>query len=354
MNDKKTILIVDDTAANIDLLKKILGQEFRVKVALSGEQALKVISKNNDIDMLLLDIMMPGMDGYTVCKTLKENPATEHIPVIFVTAMSEELNEEKGLLLGAVDYITKPLKPAITLARIRTHLAMHDHNRLLEQKVRERTVELEESRLEIIRQLGRAAEYKDNETGMHVIRVGHVARLIAESMSGGSTPWTELMFIASPMHDIGKIGIPDRLLLKPGRLEGKEWTMMQTHTEIGGKIIGESSSDLLQLAKEIALTHHERWDGKGYPKGLKGDDIPLSGRIVAVADTFDALTSVRPYKEAWSIEKSVEFIEEESGHFFDPQVVDHFRRVLPKILEVKETFVDDAQAAAPDDVLTAE
>ena len=341
MNDKKTILIVDDTAANIDLLKKILGQEYRVKAALSGEQALKVISKHNDIDMVLLDIMMPGMDGYTVCKILKNDPVTAHIPVIFVTAMSEEVNEEKGLSLGAVDYITKPLKPAITLARIRTHLAMHDQNRLLEQKVRERTAELEESRLAIVRQLGRAAEYKDNETGTHVVRVGHVARLIAESMSGGSTPWTELMFVASPMHDIGKIGIPDRLLLKPGKLEEEEWAVVKQHSEIGGKIIGEHASDLLQLAKEIALTHHERWDGKGYPKGLKGDAIPLSGRIVAVADVFDALTSVRPYKEAWSVEKSVAFIENESGHFFDPKVVDHFKRVLPQILQIKEEFVDE-------------
>lgn len=341
MNDKKTILIVDDTAANIDLLKKILGQEYRVKAALSGEQALKVISKHNDIDMVLLDIMMPGMDGYTVCKILKNDPVTAHIPVIFVTAMSEEVNEEKGLADGAVDYITKPLKPAITLARIRTHLAMHDQNRLLEQKVRERTAELEESRLAIVRQLGRAAEYKDNETGTHVVRVGHVARLIAESMSGGSTPWTELMFVASPMHDIGKIGIPDRLLLKPGKLEEEEWAVVKQHSEIGGKIIGEHASDLLQLAKEIALTHHERWDGKGYPKGLKGDAIPLSGRIVAVADVFDALTSVRPYKEAWSVEKSVAFIENESGHFFDPKVVDHFKRVLPQILQIKEEFVDE-------------
>lgn len=338
---KKTVLVVDDTAANIDLLKRILGPEYRLKAALDGEQALKIVGKHNDIDMVLLDIMMPGIDGYSVCEALKKDPVTAHIPVIFVTAMSEQLDEERGLSLGAVDYITKPLNPAITMARIKTHLALHDQNRLLEQKMRERTVELEESRLAIIRQLGRAAEFKDNETGMHVIRVSHYARLIAESMSGGSTAWTELIFKASPMHDVGKIGLPDGILLKPGKLDGKERAIVQKHSEFGAKIIGEHSSELLQLAKEIALTHHERWDGTGYPHGLKGEAIPICGRIVAVADVFDALTSKRPYKKAWSIDQSIATIDEESGHHFDPRVVGHFKSVLPAIIAIKEQFADD-------------
>lgn len=338
--NKATILIVDDTVENIDLLKHILEEKFIIKAAINGEQALKITQKSNDIDIILLDIMMPGMDGYEVCEALKNNPLTQHIPVIFISAMSDYMDEQKGLSLGAVDYITKPINPAITLARVQTHLNNYKINRGLDQEVKDRTKELEATQIALIRQLGRAAEYKDNETGMHVIRVGHYTKLIAESFAGQKTPWTELMFQAAPLHDIGKIGIPDAILTKPGALTEEEFIQMQDHCEIGANIIGNSKSPLLQLTREIALTHHERFDGTGYPNGLKGEEIAISGRIVSVADVFDALTEERPYKKAWSLEDAVNFIQEESGTHFDPDVVEHFMKVLDQIIAIKKAFPD--------------
>lgn len=340
MEYKYTILVVDDTAANINLLYNVLQDDYRVKAAPSGEKALKILQNDKSIDMVLLDIMMPDMDGYEVCRLMKSNPLTMHIPVIFVTALSEQGNEEKGLSIGAVDYITKPINPAITRARIKTHLALYDQNRELELRVKERTKELKESRLSIIRQLGRASEFKDNDTGLHIVRMSHYTRLICESIAGEATEWSDLMFQAAPMHDVGKIGIPDGILLKRGKLDEDEWALMHKHPLFGAEIIGDHDSKLLQLAKEIALTHHEKWSGSGYPSGLRGEEIPLSGRIVTVADIFDALTTVRPYKRAWSVEEAVAFIDEMSGKDFDPMVVEHFHKVLPQIIEYKERFSD--------------
>jgi len=337
---KYTILVVDDTPANINLLYNILQDDYKVKAAPSGQKALEILENDTSIDMVLLDIMMPRMDGYEVCKIIKENPVTAPIPVIFVTALSEHGNEEKGLALGAVDYITKPINPAITRARIKTHLALYNQNRELERKVDERTRELQETRLSIIRRLGRAAEFKDNETGLHVIRMSHYSRLISESMAGEATEWTDLVFQASTMHDVGKIGIPDGILLKAGRLDEDEWKVMKKHPLFGAEIIGEHPSRLLQMAKEIALSHHEKWDGSGYPTGLVGEAIPISARIAAVADVFDALTTERPYKNAWGVEDAVAYIDKACGKEFDPTVVEHFHRVLPEILLYKERFAD--------------
>lgn len=335
---RQTLLIVDDTPANIDLLTNILHDDYKVKAALNGMQALKILQKQGKVDMILLDIMMPEMNGYDVCKAIKEDPATADIPVIFISALSEQEDERKGLELGAVDYITKPINPAITKRRIQTHLALYDQTRELERMVEARTRELHESRLAIIRQLGRAAEFKDNETGLHVIRMSHYARLIAESMSGGANEWTDLIFQAAPMHDIGKIGIPDGVLLKPGKLDDTEWELMKRHPEFGAEIIGKHDSKLLQLAREVALCHHEKWNGSGYPSGLSGEAIPLSGRIAAIADVFDALTTERPYKKAWSVEQAVALIDESVAEHFDPVVVEHFHRVLPEMLEIMDRF----------------
>ncbi len=340
MENRQTILIVDDTPENIDLLSTILHDTYKVRAALNGTQALKVLEKKIAIDMILLDVMMPDMDGYEVCRIIKSNPLWKQIPIIFITALSAQEDEQKGLDLGAVDYITKPINPAITKARIKTHLALYDQNRELERRVDIRTRELNESRLAIIRQLGRAAEYKDNETGLHVIRMSHYTRLIAEALADEANEWTALMYQAASMHDVGKIGIPDHILLKPGKLDDLEWQFMRKHPEFGAEIIGEHDSELLQIAKEIALTHHEKWDGSGYPLGLKEDAIPLSGRIVAVADVFDALTTERPYKQAWSIEKAAEFITEAAGSHFDPDVVECFNRVLPEISKIKAEFAE--------------
>jgi len=339
-NNKKTILVVDDTPENIDILSGILRAEYKVKAALNGERALKIIQGDSKPDLILLDIMMPNMDGYEVCKILKNDPATAYIPIIFVSAKNQEADEKKGLELGAVDYITKPIAPALVMARVNTHLALSDQNRALEEKVRQRTAQLDESRYEIIQRLCRAAEYKDNETGMHVLRMSYYSKLIAESYSDDRS-WSDLVFQASPMHDVGKIGIPDSILLKPGKLDKDEWEMMQKHAEFGANILDNANSPLLIMSRSIALTHHEKWDGTGYPNGLKEDDIPIEGRIVAIADVFDALTSERPYKKAWAVEDVVKLIDENSGTHFDPGLVPIFHEVLPQILEIKEQYSED-------------
>ena len=336
---KQIILVVDDVPENIEILDGILRSQYTVKAALSGEKALKIAMQIDAPDLILLDIMMPDMDGYEVCKQLKAQICTRNIPVIFVTAMGEIENEARGFELGAVDYIIKPVSPAIVRARVRTHLALYDQNRVLEQKVKERTSELHATRLEIIRRLGRAAEYKDNETGLHVIRMSHYCRLIAQN-SGMKEDDVELLFNAAPMHDVGKIGIPDHILRKPGKLDPEEWEIMKQHAEIGTRIIGQHSSELLETARILALTHHEKWNGTGYPRQLRGEQIPITGRIVAIADVFDALTSVRPYKAAWPVEKAVALIKNERGEHFDPNVVDCFLNVLSEILKIKEKYAE--------------
>jgi putative two-component system response regulator len=339
LNDKQTILVVDDTPGNLDVLSGVLRPEYKVKIALNGERALKIANGDAKPDMILLDIMMPEMDGYEVCSQLKANPATSRIPVIFITAKNDEEDEKKGLDLGAVDYITKPINPSLVKARVRTQLALYDQNRALEQKVAERTEELKNTRMEVIHRLGRAAEFKDNETGLHVVRMSHYSRLIAERLEQGPD-WADLVFNAAPMHDIGKIGIPDKILLKQGKLNEEEWAIMRQHPRFGADIVGEHNSSLMQLSREIALSHHEKWDGSGYPYGLVGEDIPLSGRVIAIADVFDALTTKRPYKDAWSVEAAVKYIDDESGSHFDPVLVAIFHEVLPDILDIKEQYAE--------------
>ncbi|MEJ1297854.1 MAG: two-component system response regulator [Candidatus Sedimenticola sp. (ex Thyasira tokunagai)] len=336
---KQLILVVDDTPDNIDVLGGILSADYNIKAALNGEKALKIARTDPKPDMILLDIMMPGLDGYEVCQLLKADPVTSDIPVIFVTAKTETVDEQKGLELGAIDYITKPVSPPIVKARVHTHLVLYDQNRELTRRVNERTEELNHTRLQIIQRLGRAAEYKDNETGMHVIRMSNSSRLIAQAY-GGNDAWVEMFYNAAPMHDIGKIGIPDHVLLKPGKLDSDEWELMKKHAEFGAEIIGEDDNPLLQMSRTIALTHHEKWDGSGYPKGLVGEEIPLEGRIVAIADVYDALTSERPYKKAWSVEDAVKLIDENSDSHFDPSLVKLFHDVFPKILEVSKQYAD--------------
>ncbi|PKH55593.1 two-component system response regulator [Shewanella sp. Choline-02u-19] len=332
--DIATILVVDDTPGNIDILVGILSNDYKIKVAIDGPKALALAQKNAP-DLILLDVMMPGMNGYEVCERLKTDPLTSHIPVIFVTALAETADETQGFALGAVDYITKPVSAPVVQARVKTHLALYDQKRLLEQEVKARTKELEETRFEIIRRLGRAAEYKDNETGLHVIRMSHYARLLAVQ-SGLPDKYCELIYNAAPMHDIGKIGTPDSILKKPAKLDKHEWKEMQCHAEIGAKIIGEHKDPLLKMAKRIALSHHEKWDGSGYPNGVAGTDIPIEGRIVAIADVFDALTSIRPYKKAWTVADTMALIESESGKHFDPELVEHFKHILAEVTQIRD------------------
>lgn len=333
-----SVLIVDDTIENLDILTEILKDEYNVKVATNGVLALRVAEKTLP-DIILLDIIMPEMDGYEVCVKLKENPLTKKIPVIFISAKNQDIDEVMGFALGAVDYITKPISAVITKARIKTHLALSDQKKGLEIEVKEKTKELFDTRLEIIHKLSKAAEYKDDETGRHIERVSRYSALIGREYGLGLEE-CEILMNAAPMHDIGKIGVPDYILQKPSKLTVEEFEVIKTHTSIGAEILGGSNSALLNVAKKIAFEHHEKWNGTGYPLGLKGEEINLYARITAVADVYDALTSKRPYKDPWLSEKAIEWIMNQSSQHFDPKVIIAFTKVIPKILEIENKLKD--------------
>ncbi|HET8870026.1 MAG TPA: two-component system response regulator [Aquabacterium sp.] len=337
---RATILVADDSPQNIELLSRVLGSEYRIKVATSGEKALQIAYSDEPPDLILLDIMMPDLSGHEVCRRIKANPDRRRIPIIFVTAMSTIEDESLGLAIGAVDYITKPISPPLVQARVRTHLALYDQARELERMVAQRTSELVATRQQIIRRLGRAAEYKDNETGNHVIRMSHVARLIGQQAGLGPEA-LQLLFQTAAMHDVGKIGIPDQILLKPGPLTDEERKVIRTHPQIGADIIGKHDNELLATARTIALTHHERWDGTGYPQGLKGEQIPLFGRIVAIADVFDALVNRRPYKEPLPVSQALAIMTEERGKHFDPHLLDCFLQQQFEILKIMDLYSDE-------------
>ncbi|MEH0690729.1 response regulator [Vibrio cholerae] len=335
-NTPLSILIVDDTSSTLSLLSDLLIDDYELFAATNGYEALRLCEEQKP-DLILLDVMMPDIDGFTVCKNLKANPNTQHIPVIFITAKNNPVDEEVGLSIGAVDYIQKPFSAPIVKARVKTHLQILNQRKHLQDIVDEQIFLLRQTQLKIINRLARAAEYKDNETGLHVVRMSHYSYAIAKHY-GCDLPWCELLQFAAPMHDVGKIGICDSILLKPGILTDDERKEMEKHCEIGEDILGDDSSPLLNLAKEVALSHHERWDGKGYPHKLKGSSIPLSAQIVSVADVFDALTSVRPYKQAWPVQDALDYIQEHKGSQFSPQVVEAFINAVSDILTIKETY----------------
>ncbi|GAD80787.1 HD-GYP domain-containing protein [Vibrio ezurae] len=340
MTSKPIVLVVDDTPNNLDVLTGVLEDDYQVRVAINGRLAINIAQMQPQPDIILLDIMMPEMDGYQVCQILKSQPNTARIPIIFVTAKIAPEDEVKGLELGAVDYLTKPVTPAVALRRIQTHLALYDQQKTLFEKVKEQTKEINKGKLETIQSLGRAAEFKDNETGMHVMRMSHYCYVLAMA-SGMSDEDAETLRDAAPMHDVGKIGIPDEVLLKPGKLDAEEWKIMQSHVNISVEILGQySHSQLLKVAIDVAQNHHEKWDGTGYPNQVSGTDIPLVGRIAAIADVFDALTSERPYKKAWTVEKAIDLIRSEKGKHFDPTLVDLFIENLDAILQYKEQYQD--------------
>lgn len=371
---RRTVLVVDDTPQNITILGELLQPHYTVRATNSGERALQAVRSQPQPDLVLLDVMMPGMDGYEVLRRLKADKATQNIPVVFVTALGDEQNEEHGLELGAVDYIAKPFNPAIVLARVRTHLELKQardrlahQNEWLEQEVARRMSENLLIQDLSMRALACLAEARDTDTGNHILRTQtYIATLgrhlrqherFRDALSGKQI---DRIVKAAPLHDLGKVGIPDAILLKPGRLTPEEMEVMKTHPSIGAAAIEKAMKEslaaadeamaaqasgafaFLQTARDIALTHHEKWDGSGYPQGLQGDAIPVSGRLMALADVFDALICRRVYKEAMPIEQATEIIVAGRGKHFDPDVVDAFLACRDEFLEIAHRFRDES------------
>lgn len=348
---KANILIVDDEQANIALLEDILENEGYINFK-STQDSRKALGMYREIrpDLVLLDLNMPHLDGFQIMEQLKEVEKDSYAPILVLTAQSDRNIRLSALAAGARDFIEKPFDITEVVHRISNmleirllHNQVRNQNQVLEKKVEIRTRELKETRQEAIHRLGRAAEYRDNETGMHVIRMSRLCHQLAEEI-GLPEQDCQLILQASPMHDVGKIGVPDNILLKPGKLDEKEWEIMKKHPEIGAEILSGSHSSVIQMAETIALTHQERWDGSGYPHGLKGEEIPLAGRIVAICGVFDALTSKRYYKEAFSIDKSMQIIEKGRGKDFEPRLVDAFKKVLPKMISIVKELPDTEPA----------
>jgi len=340
------ILIVDDQPANVTLIEKMLDIDgYQNVISTTDPTQAETMYVEQSSDLVLLDLNMPVMDGYQVLARIREVDP-DYPPIIVLTAQSDRESRIKALDIGARDFLAKPFDRVELMTRIRNMLevrimakAVKNQNKILDSKVKERTQELNNTRLEVIRRLGRAAEYRDDLTGFHIIRMSRYSQLLALA-TGMSEDEAENILNASPMHDIGKIGIPDNVLLKPGKLDAEEWRIMKTHVDIGVEILSGSDSVLMNMAAEIAQNHHEKWDGSGYPCGLKGEAIPLTGRVVAVADVFDALTTARPYKKAWEIEDAVNFLKEQSGQHFDPKLVELFIEILPEILKIREQYAE--------------
>ncbi len=362
--DKHSILIVDDTPENIMLMNGLLRDHYRTRVANGGERALKIALMDPKPDLILLDIMMPDMDGFEVCRRLKANPATADIPVIFLTARSEIDDEQTGFDAGAVDYITKPISPPIVMARVKTHLALkqssdmlRDHNNFLEAEVRRRTHEVEVIQDVTIMAMASLAETRDNETGNHIRRTQNYVRALAQKLEHHPEFAEHLrgdvitmIYKSAPLHDIGKVGIPDAILLKPGKLTTEEFEIMKTHTTLGRNSIMaaenllDAPSSFLRIAREISYSHQEKWDGSGYPEGLVGEAIPLPARLMAVADVYDALISRRVYKPAFTHQEAVRILQEGGGKHFDPRILQAFLEIEAEFNAIAQRFSDDADA----------
>jgi putative two-component system response regulator len=361
LTEKDTILVVDDTPDNLTLMSGLLKDAYKVKVANGGEKALKIAQSDAPPDLILLDVMMPEIDGYEVCQQLKNDAKTREIPVIFLTAKTEVTDETKGLELGAVDYITKPISPPIVMARVKTHLAMkkmqdclRNQNTFLEMEVRKRTAEVAAIQDVTIHAMASLAETRDSDTGNHIRRTQHYVKALAQTLQKhprfahflDDEQTIEVLFKSAPLHDIGKVGIPDRILLKPGRFDPDEFEIMKTHAKLGRDAIIQAEKELglevpfLKYAKEIAYGHQEKWDGSGYPEGLAGDAIPISARLMALADVYDALISARVYKPGMSHQKATDIIIEGRGSHFDPDIVDAFVKIQDKFQTIATTYAD--------------
>lgn len=354
------ILVIDDGMINRRFVGAILQEEgYHPIYAENGSDGLIMVLKEQP-DLILLDIMMPGMSGFEVCKKLKASQDTQDIPVIFLSTKSDSEDVVTGFEMGAADYIVKPFQAGELLARVKTQVKLKTLQHDLERAVEIRTMELQatneelfethndltfvhtklqEVYLEMIRRLARAADFRDNETGMHIFRMSNYSAILGKAAGLNEQECRSLLH-ASTMHDVGKIGIPDAILLKPGKLTSDEFQTMKEHCEIGKKLLSDINSNVVNMAASIAVSHHEKWNGRGYPYGLKGEEIPLEGRIAGIVDVFDALVSERPYKKPWSVEDAVALLIEEKGEHFDARLVDLFVDNLPEVLAVREKFED--------------
>jgi putative two-component system response regulator len=359
--ERSTIFVVDDTTDNLLLMTDLLNDIYKVRVANNGQKALKYLQNNTHPDLILLDIMMEGLSGHDVIRELKADPKTRDIPVIFLTAMSAPEDEKKGLEMGAVDYITKPISPAIVLARIKTQLQvkaaatfLNDKNLYLETEISKRTAEISAIQDVTILAMASLAETRDLETGNHIRRTQNYVKALAQNLKTHpnfgyflSEAMIDTLFKSAPLHDIGKVGIPDRILLKPGKLTRDEFEIMKTHTTLGRDAIKHAEKDLgiqvefLRIAKEIAYYHQEKYDGSGYPTGISGNDIPISARLMALADVYDALISRRVYKEPMPHEVAVKIIIEGRGKHFDPDIVDAFLTLQDEFQAIAARFIDN-------------
>lgn len=363
-----SILVVDDVPENLAAIGGLLrAQGYRVQAAANGEAALRYAHAAPAPDLILLDVVMPGMDGYQVLEQLRQSPATRDIPVIFLTALGDARDEERGLERGAADYITKPIRPPVVLARVRTQLEarqarqlLNDQNALLEAEVSRRMAENELIQEVSILALARLAETRDADTGRHIQRTQSYVRRLAELLRDHprfagvlSDEYIRVLARSAPLHDIGKVGIPDHILLKPDRLDAEEFELMKAHAALGATAIERAEDDLqhevafLALAKQITRSHHEKWDGSGYPDGLAGDDIPVAARLMALADVFDALVNARCYKPAFSFETARNMIEVERGRHFDPAAVDVFLAHYDEFVAIADRLRDPGTAALP-------
>ena len=361
---KQTILIVDDTPDNIMLLSRLLKDKYNTKVATNGTTALQIANATPELDLILLDVMMPGVDGYETCRQLKDNPKTADIPVIFLTAKSQVEDEAMGLTMGAVDYLTKPISPPILFARVATQLTLknarqllQDQNQNLENMVQERTAQLSLMQDATIMAMASMAETRDNETGNHIRRTQNYVRTLARHLQEHprfakilTDENIELLYKSAPLHDIGKVGIPDRILLKPGKLDSDEFEVMKLHAVYGRdtimlveKHLGGSNS-FLMFAREIAHSHQEKWDGSGYPENLTGDMIPVSARLMAVADVYDALISRRVYKPPFSHEEALAIMKKGRGSHFDPDIIDAFFEIEQRFAQIAAEFRDSNES----------
>lgn len=357
------IVIVDDTEINVLVMEALVSKiDGCTAVPFTDPQLGLQWCRENDPDLIVVDYMMPGLDGVEFIRLLREDPNRVNTPTLMVTADHQKAVRYRALETGATDFLTKPLDSVEFISRVKnmmlirsSHLVLAERNRSLADEVRKATAEIVARERETVLRLARAAEFRDPETGGHILRMAHYAALIAHNL-GMPEDFVELLLQAAPMHDVGKLGTPDYILLKPGRLTAEEFEIMKCHAAIGYEILKDSSSPMLQLAAQIAWSHHEKWDGSGYPRGLAGDAIPIAGRIVAVADVFDALTSERPYKNAWELGSAIDHIKDLRGQHFDPRCADALLSDMAAVLEIREHYRDDdnlPQAAAVAAVVAA-